>query len=576
MLSPVDLTILIVYLGAMVGFGFWFARKSSNTEEFMAAGRSLPGWAVGLSIFGTFVSSISFLANPGSSYGGTWNAFVFGLSLPLAAFIAVKWFVPFYRNSGEVSAYAHLEHRFGVWARLYLVTCYIVMQFVRIGVIMMLAATPIRLMTGWEMYQIIIAIGILVTVYTLLGGIEAVIWTDVVQSIVLTGGALLCICLIIYEMPEGLGQIVQIASDTMVNVNGEEHSKWSLGSFGPELFVLKPTFWIVLIYGLFINLTNFGVDQAYVQRYITSKTDKDATRSVWLGAGLFIPTSAMLFFIGTALFAYYQVYPEKAQQAAINLAKWDTSIRVIEDVEGVGIPGRTVAEEAVEADPNIREVAASEVKKLKDDQMFPAFIAYEMPIGLKGLLIAAIFAAAMSSIDSSLNGCATLVLVDFYKRFKNKDAGERESMKVLYGTTLVFGVLGTLLGLALIGQDRMLDIWWTMAGIISGGMLGVFLLGIISRRAGNPAAVIAVIIGLIVIGYLTLANMAQTIATAASKGETSSFDMFSFILPFFNYGPENPFLHSYLIIVIGTLTIVLSGMLFGMFFKRPQPLEPTK
>ncbi|QDU81965.1 Sodium/glucose cotransporter [Polystyrenella longa] len=543
MLSNIDLAVLIVYLGGMVAFGFWFARKSSSTEEFMAAGRSLPGWAVGLSIFGTFVSSISFLANPGKSFGGNWNPFVFGLSLPLAAFIAAKWFVPFYRKSGEVSAYSHLEHRFGVWARLYVVCCFLVLQIVRIGVIMMLAATPIRLMTGWDMSTIIIVIGILVTLYTLLGGIEAVIWTDVVQSVVLTGGAILCIILIMIDMPEGPGQIFDIAMNA--EVDGKTVNKFSLGSFSPSLMVAAPTFWITLIYGLFINLNNFGIDQSFVQRYITAKTDKDATQSVWLGAWLFLPTSAMLFFIGTALYAYTQADTGFLEEAAHNVRAFD---------------------ENVDADTAHEDV-------LKNDEVFPAFIAYRLPVGVKGILIAAIFAAAMSSIDSSLNSSATLILADFYKRFKNPNASERASMTVLYSTTLILGFIGTLLGLGLMGQDSMLDIWWKLSGILSGGMLGLFLLGIISKRAGNPAAILGVILGMIVIAWMTISSIIESLDKAiADPSSPSPFEFMRGIIEPIRIVETN--MNGLMTIVFGTLTIVLSGMLFGLFFKKPQPIEP--
>ncbi len=148
-LPLIDILVLLAYLAGVVGFGCWFVRKSRSTDEFMAAGRSLPGWAVGLSIFGTYVSSISFLANPGKSYGGNWNPFVFSLSLPIAAWVAVRYFVPFYRAGGQISAYHHLEHRFGPWARTYAVICYLLTQLARMGTIMYLVALALAPLTGW-------------------------------------------------------------------------------------------------------------------------------------------------------------------------------------------------------------------------------------------------------------------------------------------------------------------------------------------------------------------------------------------------------------------------------------------
>ncbi len=490
-LPTIDIAVLLIYLAGVVGFGCWFVRRSRTTEGFMAADRSLPGWAVGLSIFGTYVSSISFLALPGKAYGGNWNPFVFSLALPIAAFLAVRYFVPFYRTGGEISAYNHLEHRFGAWARTYAVICYLLTQLARMGTIMYLVALALAPLTGWDVATIILVTGVLVTFYTLLGGIEAVIWTDVVQSVVLTVGALVCMVLLLLDMPEGPGQIFRIAA---------EHGKFSLGSFGPSL--AEPTFWVVLVYGLTINLQNFGIDQSYVQRYITASSDAEAAKSVWLGAMLYLPISAVLFFIGTALFAFYTSQPDLL--------------------------------------PGTADVA------VKPDTVFPHFIVTRLPVGIVGLLIAAIFAAAMSSVDSSLNSSATLVLCDIYKRYFRPSAGGRESMCVLYTTTLVWGVLGTAAALAMMQVKSALDAWWQLSSIFSGGMLGLFLLGLISRRAKNPAAATGVLIGILVIVWMTF--------SPTWTGRLAPL--------------RSPF-HSFMIIVVGTLTILLVGLVVSRFGKRP-------
>ncbi len=281
-LPVIDLLVLIGYLAAMVAMGVYLGRKSQTPDQFMKAGGKIPGWAIGISILGTYVSSISFLALPGKALGGNWNPFVFSLGIPLATLVAVRWFVPFYRQSGEVSAYHHLEARFGAWARTYAVCCYLLTQLARMGTIMYLLALALAPLTGWSLAALILVTGIITIFYTLIGGIEAVIWADVVQSFVLIGGALACAVLLVVGMPEGPGQLFQIAND---------HDKFSLGSFGPSL--AQPTFWVVLIYGLFINLQNFGIDQSYVQRYATARTDTEARKSVWLGALMYVPISAL-------------------------------------------------------------------------------------------------------------------------------------------------------------------------------------------------------------------------------------------------------------------------------------------
>lgn len=493
-MNPIDLIVLVLYLGGVVGMGCWFIRKSGSTDEFMAAGRSLPGWAVGLSIFGTYVSSISFLANPGKSYSGNWNPFVFGLSLPIAAWVAVRWFVPFYRKANVISAYDHLEERFGPWARSYAAICFLLLQLARMGTIMYLVALALAPLTGWSVLTIIIVTGVLVTLYTLMGGIEAVIWTDVVQAIVLTVGMLVCIGVLVFQMPGGTTQLFEIAS---------ENNKFSLGSFSGSL--TESTFWLMLIYGLFINLQNFGIDQSYVQRYITAKSDRDATRSVWLGALLYLPVSALLFFIGSALFAFYSAQPELLINAA----------------------GET----------------------LKADEVFPNFIVSQLPPGVTGLLIAAVMAAAMSSVDSSLNCSASLFLCDFYKRYFRPNASERESMRVLYSATIVWGIAGVGMAIAMIQVKSVLDAWWQLAGIFSGGMLGLFLTGLIVHRAKNPAAIVGTISGVLVIVWMSL----------------SQLKMWPELQNYFT----SPF-HSHLIIVFGTLTILFVGALVSLLGPKPE------
>ncbi|MBP8302848.1 MAG: sodium:solute symporter [Phycisphaerae bacterium] len=496
-LPVIDLAVLVLYLVGTVLAGLWFGRKTRNTEAFMAAGRRLPGWAVGLSIFGTYVSSISFLAYPSKAYEANWNPFVFSLSIPVTAWVAVRFFVPFYRRNGVLSSYEHLEHRFGPWARTYAVVCYLLTQLARMGTIMYLLALTLAPLTGWGVPQLIVLTGGAVIVYSMFGGIEAVIWSDVVQSLVLIVGSLACVAAVLFGLPQGPGQLFRIAA---------EHDKFGLGSFGPGLG--EATFWVVFVYGVAINLQNFGIDQSYVQRYLTARTDRAAARSVWLGAMLYLPISAVFFFIGTGLFAFYTARPDL-------------------------LPA---------------DVAA------RPDTVFPHFIVTQLPVGLTGLVIAAIFAAAQSTISSSVNCAATLVLCDLYKRYVRPGAGERESMRVLWIASLAVGLLGVAMALAMMRIRSALDAWWQLASIFSGGMLGLFLLGQIARRARNAAAVTGVIVGLAVIFWMSLSPM--------WKGPLERY--------------RSPF-HSFLVIVIGTLTILLVGLLVSRFSRRsPKPGGPAR
>jgi solute:Na+ symporter, SSS family len=488
-----DIGVLCVYLAGTATLGALFIFRQRGSDRFMTGGRNLPAWVVGLSIFGTFVSSISFLALPGKAYTDNWNPFVFSLSLPLAAWISVRYFVPFFRASGNVSTYEHLEARFGGWARAYASICYILTQMGRTGTILFLLALPLRELLGWDIRATIIGIGLLTTVYTMLGGIEGVIWTDVVQSVVLIGGALLCVILIPLGMPGGPVQVFEIA---------QESDKFSLGSVGPSL--AESTVWVVLIYGLVINLQNFGIDQSYVQRYLTAKDDREARRSVWLGALTYIPVSACFLFIGTALFAFYAARP-------------------VELPDGI-----------------------------RGDRVFPYYMVTQLPPGCAGLLIAAVFAAAMSTISTSLNCSATLTLTDFYKRYVRPQASDRHAMAFLYGSTLVWGLIGTGIGLAMVNVQSALDMWWRLAGALGGGMLGLFLLGFVSRRVGSAAAFGGTAACVLVIVWMTFFPRTSDAADAW----------------------RSPF-HSYLTIVFGTATLLVVGFLLSFLFPRRTQEAPS-
>ncbi|HDZ91163.1 MAG: sodium:solute symporter [Deltaproteobacteria bacterium] len=480
----VDRSILILYFIGVILFGAYFRKKSNTSTGFMIADGRLPGWAVGLSILGTFVSSITFLAYPGQAYNFNWDVFVFSLTLPIAAVVAILYFIPLYRTRVKVSAYEYLEQRFGQWARIYGSVSFMLGSLARIGMILFLVSLVLHNLTGWSYATIIIITGAGVTLYTVLGGIEAVIWTDVIQVIILFAGAVITVIILLTGMPEGPGQILSIA---------REHGKFSLGNWKFDL--VRPTAWVVVIYGIIENFRNFGVDQNYVQRYQTTRTLKEASRSVWTAALLYIPVSALFLFIGTGLFAYYSVHPEL--------------------------------------------LPSSLNGPLAGDRIYPYFIVTEFPAGLRGLIIAAILAAAMSSIDSSLNCVSTLSLLDFYKRYLNRDADDRLCIRMLRVFTVSWGILGTATGLAMIQVQTALETGWQLAGIAGGGLVGLFLLGILSARIRRWQAVIAVTAS---IGSITWATFVRDLPGQWAWLECAW--------------------HSRLIGVIGTITLLIVG--FGL------------
>lgn len=315
----------------------------------------------------------------------------------------------------------------------------------------------------------------------MLGGIKAVIWTEAIQGFILIGGAVVCFLVIIFGMPEGPQQFWDIAV---------AENKFSLGSFGSSL--TESTFWVCLIYGIFINLQNYGIDQNYVQRYLTAKDEKSAKFSALFGGYLFIPVSAVFFLIGTGLYTFYKVQP---------------------DLLPAGVDG---------------------------DFVFPYFIVHQLPTGLTGLLIASIFAAGMSTIATSITSSATVLLTDYYQRFFKKGATDGQSVRMIYLSNVAVGVIGIFVAIAFLQVESALDAWWALSSIFSGGMLGLFLLGYLSKKARNMDAIVGTICGVVVVMWMSLSPIFFT------DGFLSEF--------------RSPF-HANLTIVFGTIVIFLVGFL---------------
>ncbi|MGI6224496.1 MAG: sodium:solute symporter [Prevotella sp.] len=484
-MNTIDFIIFILFTVGVVIFGCSFFRKTSSVEEFTSAGHSLPGWLVGMSIFATYVSSISYIGYPGKAFAGNWNAFVFSLSIPIASYFASKYFVPFYRTSGNMSAYAFLEDRFGKWARIYASACYLLTQIARMGSILYLLAVPMYILMGWNIHFVILATGFSIIVYSMLGGIKAVIWTDAIQGFLLIGGALLCLILLFIGMPDGPTQVFSLAIDS------PQGNKFSLGSFSGDL--TESTFWVCLIYGIFINLQNYGIDQNYVQRYHTARNMKAAKFSALFGGYLFIPVSALFFLIGTALYSYYTAHP--------------------------GLLPESLA--------------------MKPDYVFPYFIVNGLPVGLRGLLIASIFAAGMSTVATSITSSSTIILADYFRPFCKKQDNRRD-LRILHVASVIVGCIGICVAIAMLRVESIIDAWWTLSSIFSGGMLGLFLLGFVVKKARCPHALIGVLLGVVVIAWISLADMLD--------------------LPGIH-------LHEYLAIVFGTIVIFLTGFLMSIIFQ---------
>jgi len=466
-MASIYLLIIVFYLLSMIGIGVYFSRKNKSSAQFTTASGAIPGWALGLSFYATFLSAITFLGDPGKSFGANWNPFVFSLSIPLAAIVATKWFVPFYRESGEISAYTHLEKRFGGWARTYAMICFILTQLARMGTIFYGIALTLNALTGIDMRLIIIVAGLCIILYTVLGGMEAVIWTEVIQAVLKTLGAAMILYLITLKTP--ISTIIE---------TGMREDKFSLGTWNFDLGT--SSFWVILLYGFFINLTNFGIDQNYIQRYHTAKNPGDAAKSIWLCVLYYVPVSFLFFFIGTALYAFYGDNP-----ALILELKQQVSLE------------KNIPLEALKASDY-------------GDRVLPFFMKTQIPAGFLGLLVAALMSAGMSTMSSGMNSSATVFLKDIYLRYIDPVAGEKKQFRVLLVATACMGSLGIVFGVSMIGVKSLLDVWWKLSGIFAGGMLGIFLLGFLAKKVGNSEAKIAAFLGLILIAGMSFKDALPT------------------------------------------------------------------
>lgn len=511
-LPVIDIIVIVAYFISMILMGIYLGRKNKNTAQFTTASGKVPGWAIGISLFGTYLSSNTFIGNPGKAFGGNWNSFVFTLTLPIAAIIAVKFLIPFFRKTGEISAYEHLEKKFGPWARTYTVICFLLTQLARTGTIFLGVGLTLNALTGFDIRLIILITGIVVTLYTVIGGMEAVIWTEVVQSVIKTAGAVLVLILIIMSVQGGMPEIysVSVAAD-----------KFSLGT--TRLDLTTDSILVIFLYGLLINFTNFGVDQNYVQRYHAAPTVREASKSLWLCVYMYLPASLMFFLIGTCLYTYYHQHEDLLMQVKEQVA----TIQL-----GTGATTSAIAAKA-------KLLTDAEI----GDKVLPHFIVTNVPPGIVGLIFAAILSAAMGTISSGFNSSATIYMIDIHKRYINKNMSDQKQLRVLYLATIVIGLIATGVGMSIIGADSVLDLWWKLSGIFAGGMLGVFSLSMLAKHASRSAVLIAVINGTLIILWLVF----------------SKSDIFP---PSF----RNP-LHANMTIVVGALSIFLTGWILKKIQK---------
>lgn len=431
-----DYIVLGVYFLLMLGIGYWASKRQKSTEDYFKASERIPAWAAGLSIFGTQLSAITFMAIPAKTYGTNWSYFFLQMSIIMAFPLITRFFIPFYKNLNVTSAYEYLERRFNYAVRLTGSLLFILLQTARIAIVLLLPSLALTIVTGIPVETCILLMGIITILYTFKGGIEAVIWTDVVQVVILLGGALLCLFLIPMKLDYSSQEIWQRLSD---------YNKLKIADF--SLDFTQPTIWVMLLGGLAINIVTYGSDQTIVQRYMTTKSIKDARKGLRLSAWMTVPATLIFFGIGSMLFLFYSNFP------------LETNLRL-----------------------------------QSQDAIFPWFIVSQLPAGLIGLLIAAIFAAAMSTLSSSLNSIATAIIADIYKPW-TKPKTDKHFLLTAQVLTVVIGVLGSALALwmAKQGITSLWDQFNMLLGLFIGSLGGVFLLGIFTTRANGYGAFIGIV-----------------------------------------------------------------------------------
>jgi len=436
----VNMTVLVVYLLCVVLVGLFFMFKNKNTDDYFRGGQSIPWWAAACSIYATMLSSLTYVALPAIVYQTNWLLLIGIWMIIVVAPIAVYLAMPFFRQINATSAYEYLSKRFNMSVRLFASGLFTLFHISRMGIVMALTALALSAVTPLSASDSVLIMGVLCLIYCTMGGIEAVIWTDTLQTIVLLIGAVICFVTIITGLDGGLTDFITIGFNdnkfTMVDVDFSASSITTL------------SIWVIVLGGIGQNLSSYTADQSIVQRYMVTEDPKAATKSIWANAVMAAPGALLFFCIGTGLYAFYQMHPEKL-------------------------------------DPTIQI-----------DQIFPLFIANELPIGLAGLIVAGIFAAAQSTVSTSMNSTATTLVTDFIRPFSLIKT-EKGYLNAARWLTFIMGVLGTVAGLIFINPEirSLMAAYFQVIGMFMGCLGGLFVLGALTKKANSTGAIIGIIAG---------------------------------------------------------------------------------
>jgi len=435
----INYVVLISYLLVMVGVGIYFANQNKNTDDYFRGGMQIPWWAAGCSIFATMLSSLTFTGIPSKAFAQDWVYAVGNLMIPVVAIVAIWVALPFYRRLNVTSAYEYLEFRFSPSVRRFGSISFTVFHIFRMAVVMSLTGFAIAVATPLTPSQSVMLIGLLSIVYCTLGGIEAVIWTDTIQTFVLLGGALFALFILITGTDGSWSGMLATAI---------EADKFRMAHYHMDITSAQVALWVVVVGAIGQNLSSYTADQAVVQRYMTTATESLAARSIAINAVMTIPATVLFFGIGTALYAFYRSHPEQL-------------------------------------DPTITT-----------DQIFPYFIASQVPAGIAGLIVAGIFAAAQSTVSTSMNSTATTIVTDLARPL-GWCKSERGYLVAARWATLLIGTVGTGLGLFFVDPEirSLFDAFIKVIGLFMGVLGGLFILGVMTTRATATGAIWGAILG---------------------------------------------------------------------------------
>jgi SSS family solute:Na+ symporter len=442
----IDYSIIILSVAVAIYIGMYFSRRQKTSDKFFTGGRNIPPWAIGISIMATLISSITFLAYPAAAYKSNWILLVQGLMVPLVLVGLVGYIVPLFRRTIGISTYEYFEKRFGLPARMYSSVAFILMHFSKLGTVVYLMSLALGTMMGADILTTIWIVTIAIIVITFYGGLEGVIWMDVFQGIWLMLGGLICIGIILFVPSGGPAEVFRVMN---------EADKISFGPY--DMDFARLTFIVMAINGIFYALQKYGTDQTIVQRYLAAKSDKEAIRASLIGVLLSVPLWAMFMFIGSALFAFYKLSPGLLPEGMLS--------------EGV----------------------------------FPHFITTQLPVGVKGFIIAALIAAAISTIASDINCLSAIGVEDFYSRF-NKKLTDKNKLRMAKIIIVVSGLLSAVIATIYYywGGEGVLGVVFGLYAIFSAGIVGMFMLGVLIPKANEKGLYVGMVACILFTAWATL------------------------------------------------------------------------